>query len=153
MFERDQRGIALVPVYVQYVQDTISSYHSGEQYGDWSAEYDFRVTGVSLTPRDRYSEEKLGLPEVKAGDVVYVLWMTYSSGDSFGSSSGNGEVLWVFKDATLALRAKQKFEAAEDAYQIEIEADDGVKFVLSNPAAGYFENMGFCEVSTFLVNP
>lgn len=143
----------MVPLYVQYEQNTISSYHSGEQYGDWSAEYDFRVTGVSLTPRSRCYEEEFGLPEVKAGDAVFVLWMTYSSGDSFGSSTGNGEVLWVFKDAALALRAKQKFEADEDALQIEIETDDGTKFVLSNPAYGYFENLGYLEVSTFLVNP
>lgn len=143
----------MINLYVQYDLRTVNSYHSGEQWGDWSAEYDFTVIGVSLTPHDRWSEEKLGLPDVKAGDVVFVLWMTYSSGDSFGNSSGNGEVLWVFKNANKALAAKQAFMASPDVYIIEIEDDDGDKFTLSNPASGYFENMGHMEISTFLVNP
>lgn len=140
-------------LYVQYECLTVSNYHDGEQYGDWSAEYDFTVKGVSLTTSHQYSEERFALPLIKAGDVVFVLYMTYSSGNSFGRSSGNGEVLWVFKDSVLGMKAKQKFEKDEDQFQIEIETDDGNTFKMSNPAAGYFENMSNIELTAFLVNP
>lgn len=143
-------------LYVKYELNCLDNYHSGEQYGDWYAHYDFSVKGVSLSEPEAYGcYEKFGLKEVELGDVVYVLWMTYSSGDSFGSSTGNGEVLWVFKDVKLALRAKQLYEKinADDncMFSIEMETEDGEKFKMSNPAAGYFENMGSIEVSTFLV--
>lgn len=149
----------MTDLYVKYELNTLESYHSGEQYGDWSATYDFKVKGVSLTEPESYGQyDKYSLPDVKMGDMVYVLSMTYSSGDSFGSSYGNGEVLWVFKDPALAMRAKQTYDKVnrEDnshEFSIDIETDDGTKFKMSNPAAGYFENMGSCDVAIFLVEP
>lgn len=148
----------MTDLFVQYSSICIHSYRSPEQYGDWSASYDFRVTGVSLTSSDTYMEEKLGcLVDVAPGDPVFVLSMTYSSGDSFGNSDGNGEILWVFKDSKLALQAKQLWQKENEKdnpeYSIEFEVDGGKKVKLSNPAAGYFENLGHVSIDTFLVNP
>ena len=144
----------MIDLYVEYSEITVDSYHSGEQYGEWSATLDFRISGVTLTkPENGYSYESAALPEIKAGDVVRVLWMTFSSGDTFGRSTGNGEVLWVFKDPILAIRAQQAFENSIDKYSIDIETDTGEKLMLSNPAAGYFEDIGHIEISMFLVNP
>jgi outer membrane protein assembly factor BamB len=83
--------------------------------------------------------------------------MTYSTGDTFGHADGKGEVIWVFKDATLAMKAKElwdKENAKRDPeFSIEFEADGGIMVKQSNPAAGYFENVGHIGVETFLVNP
>lgn len=145
-------------LYVQYREICTESYHSGEQYGDWRQSYDFGVEGVSLTSRGRYDEEKLGcLVDVKAGDVVYVLYMTYDTGDTFGRATGKGEVIWVFKDVQLAMKAKQRWIEENDKndpeFSIEFEVDGGETLTQSNPAAGYFENVGYISVDTFLVNP
>lgn len=145
-------------LFVQYNEHCTHSEREDVDYGSWSESYDFRVTGVSLTSRERYGEEKLGcLVDVKAGEPVFVLYMTYDTGDTFGRATGRGEIIWVFKDAGLAMAAKAKWEAENEKrdpeFSIEFEADGGIDVRQGNPAAGYFENMGFIEVATFLVNP
>lgn len=145
-------------LFVQYNQVCIHSERSPEEYGDWSASYDFQVVGVSLTSRDHYGEEQLGcLVDVKAGDTVFVLYMTYDSGDTFGHATGQGEVIWVFKDADLAMKAKALWVAENNKrdpeFSIAFEVDGGQTVKQSNPAAGYFENVGYIEVQSFLVNP
>ena len=145
-------------LFVQYDETCTHSYRSPEQWGDWSESYDFRVKSVSLTSRDRYDEEKLGcLVDVKAGEPVFVLYMTYSTGDTFGRAEGKGEVIWVFKDPDLANKAKVKWaeenQKRDPEFSIEFEVDGGETVKQSNPAAGYFENVGYIEVETFLVNP
>ena len=148
----------MTDLYVQYEENLISSTREPVQYGSWSETWDFRVTGVSLSSRDRWNEEKLGcLVDIKAGDTVFVLLMTYDTGDSFGRAYGRGEVIWVFKDADLAMKAKAKWQAENEKrdpdYSIEFEVDSGKTVKQSNPASGYFENVGYIDVQTFLVNP
>lgn len=144
-------------LFVQYTQHCISSHRDPEPFGDWREEYDFSVNGVSLTSRSRYCDETITVGvEIKAGEPVFVLYMTYSSGDSFGRAYGKGEVLWVFKDPALAMKAKKQWEndaEEESKYSVEFEVDGGQTIKLSNPASGYFENVGHIDVSTFLVNP
>jgi hypothetical protein len=148
----------MTELFVQYNKECIDSYRSEEMYGDWREEYDFNVTGVSLTSRDRWGEDKLGcLVDVKAGEPVFVLYITYDTGDSFGRARGVGEIIWVFKDAALAMKAKAKYEEenskSNPEFTITFEVDGGETLSQSNPAAGYFENFGYATVETFLVNP
>jgi hypothetical protein len=148
----------MTELYVQYDKNCTDSYRSGEMYGEWRESYDFSVRRVSLTSSGDYYEEKLGcLVDVKAGEPVFVLYITYDTGDSFGRARGVGEIIWVFKDAALAMKAKQQYEEENEkcnpAFSIEFEVDGREKLKQSNPAAGYFENFGYAHVETFLVNP
>lgn len=146
-------------LFVQYYQYCTDSYRSEEEYGDWHESYEFGIDGVSLTSqRHSNAEDKLGcLVDVKAGEPVFVLYMTYDTGDTFGSAKGQGEVIWVFKDAALAMKAKQQWVEENDKlnpeFSIKFEVDGGEYVTQSNPAAGYFENVGYITVATFLVNP
>ena len=145
-------------LYIQYDERCTHSEREPVEYGSWREEYDFRVTGVSLTSRERWGEEKFEIGcDVKAGDPVFVLYMTYSTGDSFGRAEGRGEVLWAFKDAKTATEAMKRWKEENDKrdpeFSVKFEDDVGRVIQLSNPAAGYFENMGYLELVTFLVNP
>ena len=145
-------------LFVQYDEICTHSYRSPEQWGDWSEEYDFNVRGVSLSSRDRWNEEKFNLDiDVKAGEPVFVLYMTYSTGDTFGRATGRGEVLWVFKDPDTAKEAlriwKEENDKRDPEYSVKFEDDVGRVIQLSNPASGYFENLGYLDLQTFLVNP
>lgn len=145
-------------LFVQYHEHCTENYHSGEQYGDWRQSFDFGIDSVSLTSQNRYDEEKLGcLVDVKAGEPVFVLYMTYSTGDTFGHAEGKGEVIWVFKDPALAMKAKAQWEEENNKrdpqFSIAFEVDGGQWITQSNPAAGYFENIGYTSVETYLVNP
>ena len=145
----------MTKLFVQYNERCICSHRASGRYGDWSEEYDFDVKSVSATSRNNfYAEETINVGiDVAAGDVVFVLYMTYSTGDSFGRATGKGEVLWAFKDAAIAMKAKAAWEQKGKDYSIEFEVDGGNTITLSNPASGYFENLGAVDIATFLVNP
>lgn len=144
-------------LFVQYKSVCVEEYHSGEQYGDWSAEYDFTVKGVSTASlksgkyrQTDYLEEEFEVDfDATPGETIWVLSMVYSSGDSFGSSSGNGEVLWVFKSRELAEHVASQVNDNSEQFQIAIKTDGGADIVLSNPAAGYFENISAMYVEPF----
>lgn len=144
-------------LFVQYTQVCVENEPAKEEYGDWYAAYDFTVKSVSTGSfngkyRDSVSEEQFEVDfEVNPGDTLWVLSMTYSSGDSFGRSDGNGEVLWVFKDRKLAETAGDALYDHQDDWEIEFEVESGKKIKMSNPAAGYFENIGTLRVEPFVL--
>lgn len=138
-------------VYVTTDSIMTGSYHSGEEFGEWSESSSFYVNTASLTkPDESFEKVEIGV-DVEVGDIVYALYMTYSSGDSFGSSSGNGEVVWVFKDQTLAYRAVRAIEKDQDKQALTFETDIGTMVRLSNPAYGYFECLENVDVVELLV--
>lgn len=146
-------------LYVEYRERCVNSHRSDEPYGDWREDWDFNVVKVSTTHPDSYyyTYEKFDLGDdvdIKIGDVVYVLSMTYNTGDSFGRASGRGEVIWVFKNQEVAEQAykiwRDKAENSDD-YMIEIFTDSGQSLKLSNPASGYFEDCGYVDLKSFNV--
>ncbi len=147
-------------IYVQHKQYCTNSTQSDESYSEWSASYDSEITGASLSPK--YGDEEFEVSfECTPGIPVFVLSMTYTTGDSFGSSSGNLEILWVFKDPETALNAKQVWETAcynhdnsltYDDYSVQFQDEQQNIITLSNPAIGYFEKIENINLSIFLLN-
>lgn len=132
-------------------------HHDGQRYGSWESSHSYRIDRVCL--QNEQSDEHFGFGEyfdiaipveLQRGDPVYVLVMRYSSGDSFGHSTGNGEVLWAFADARVAFKAKDTFLKDEnrDSYSVNITLEDGSEIPVGNPAYGYFENIENIEVHT-----
>ena len=145
-------------LFVQYDSECTHREREPVEYGSWREEYSFSVKGVSMSSRDRWNEEKFGVRfDVAAGEPVFVLYMTYDSGDSFGRAYGKGEVLWVFKDADTARNAlkvwKEENDKQDPEFTVDFLDDAGEWVKMSNPAAGYFENVGYIDLETFLVNP
>lgn len=138
-------------LFVKYSELTVETNPAKEEYGDWSTELHFSVEGIFLT-KDRYfSYEEIEVDfEVSLGDELYVLCMIYSSGDSFGTCRGNGEVIWVFKDKALALKLAKEFEDSKE-YSIVFTTESGNLVTLSNPASGYFENVSSMNIESFKV--
>lgn len=127
------------------------SEYSDEPYGDWSASYVFNVKGLSLNkPRTDYEKFNTCF-DVKEGDTVYVLYMIYAEGNSFGGSSGNGEVLWVFKDLDVAKEAKKALEDQGESFSVVFYNELGEKATMSNPGAGYFESVEDIQLESFVV--
>lgn len=127
------------------------SEYSDEPYGDWSADYDFDVNGVSLEKPNSSYEQFQTCFDVQNGDTVYVLSMIYSTGDSFGRSSGNGEALWVFKDFEVAKKAAQAIKDQEDKYSVSFLNENGEKATMSNPGSGYFECVEDIRLESFII--
>lgn len=145
----------MAKVIVSTERETISEYSSSEKYGDWSSDHTYRVTGVRLCSSiDDAWEETFELGDVKAGDEVHVLSIVYGTGDSFGKSSGNGEVVMVYKSRALAEQAYSMYDEKSGDYSIKLpfETPKGTEFrAISNPAAGYFECLESLDLETFIV--
>ncbi len=147
-------------LYVNYHEQCLEDYWDGEEYGDWHREWEYDVKSVGLSSLADWAgvgydvEEFTTDFDVDPGDRVYVLWMTYRTGDTFGHETGSGEILWVFKDRTAAEAAREIWEAnARDAYSVEFLTDTGKTVQVSSPASGYFEDLGVLELTEFVVNP
>jgi hypothetical protein len=138
---------------VKAVELRTASYRSGEDYGDWSESNDFDLgTGVAIEKGDgrdhRREYFKVGF-DAKCGDLVHLVVLRYSSGDSFGSASGLGEVLWIFKDSELAYKALRQVEQKNDeATSYEFETEGGTKKSVGNPVYDYFSNVQDVDVVT-----
>lgn len=122
------------------------------QFANWSANYDFAVQGVSLSKETYFSAVEIEVPfEVKDGEAVYVLSYTYSSGDSFGTARGQGSVVHVFKDPSIAFAAAAEYEKRQDDYKILLTIDGGEVKSFDNGCYGYFENLTSVDVTRFVV--
>lgn len=136
----------MTKIYVHTSSHLISEHRSEEEYGSWSRECSFHLDNVSLT-HDNFAD--VFEQDVQYADIVHVLYMVYSSGDSFGSDSGIGEVIWAFKDENLAWAAYNKLllETKDDGlHEISIQTEHG-ELRFRNPAFDYFS----CVEGIFLV--
>lgn len=138
-------------LYVSYYNNcVVNDFDAGRGDWDhqWHREYDFGIYGVNL---DRNGESIDVDFEAKVGDTVYVLSMTYGTGDSFGNSSGEGEILWVFKDFDVAREAALKVREQQNKFSVVFSDENGNVHQLSNPGAGYFECVESVDITTCIV--
>lgn len=128
----------MTQLFVQYSRHVLNDHRENVEYGSWGRDEDFTVTGVSLSdsPYNQLIESVTVDVDIAYADVVHVLWMTYSSGDSFGTARGIGEILWVFKDEEIAWEAYRKWESDNDQQSVEFQVDGGKTIKLNNPAWG-----------------
>lgn len=139
-------------LFVDVSNEMTQGKRSKKPYGDWSETYEFKVKGVSLARDDYFSPELFEVPfEVLNGDKVFVLHMTYSSGDSFGTARGKGTVLAVFKDQKLAYDALDNLHKNEEEYDFFFVNEIGEKFKVHNVAYGYFEHITSTSVDEIIV--
>jgi hypothetical protein len=92
---------------VIYSSECTESYQSDEQFGSWSAEYYFRVhsftTSVPGDPNwDWVWETDVDATNDVIPEAMHCVWVRYSDGDSFGRSTGNGQIVGLFKDEDAA---------------------------------------------------
>lgn len=137
-------------IYVDSDSYENSSYHDGEEWGEWSSDSSFEINSVHI--HSRSGEEPIDIgSDVDIGDEVYILSMIYGQGDSFGHGSGLGEVLFGFKDIEVAVKAEKVWNESENFSSVTFLSDTGEEVTLSNPGSGYFENVESIALTAFIV--
>lgn len=98
--------------------------------------------------------------DLKAGDIVHVVYAVYSTGDSFGLDSKMClEILSVHKDIAVALENCDAAYKTDDhivrgeaeKMRLVIKQDDGTSYELKGyaiPWNGYFESLDYVEIWT-----
>lgn len=141
-------------LYITYTETRISSARGEGDYADWRDEYYYSVDSAFISPPNRKAYEEIGLDfEIKVGDKLYVLWATYSTGDSFGMAYGQGEIIWVFSDKSWACNAKDIIQLNRKEPYVEIIVDGDKAIRIGNIAFGYFDSLDSTYITELVVQP
>ena len=127
-----------------------TEYHSDDNgpYSSWRAEYENSFEHIR--PSDDTTDVLCPF-EIKPGEECYVVWVEWSSGDSFGSGiRSNYDVIGVFRDEISARELadtiygrnqKETKDDDRDDYHIKCETSDGQSFNRYASWNGYFEKL------------
>jgi hypothetical protein len=118
----------------------------------WSAD------GITLSDRDGHHALPVDFP-VEAGDLVYVVYAVYSTGDTFHRADGEYlEVISFHKDMNTAaknvtaLNGRRDRGSAGNDYKMTITYDSGATVERYCPWDGYFESLDYVTCSAFTVS-
>lgn len=124
-----------------------------------------KVTSLDAKDSLAYSLKNGEFPEcdlvvgadVGVGDKVYIVWVEYTTGDSFGSDSGNIEMIGAFVDVDRANKCAQSCKDFGeddsagymdlDRYSLKVELDNGQTYSVHVPWTGYFEHLDQVHVT------
>ena len=131
------------------------SEYSEEQYGDWSESWSHYFGSIHLLAHGQYSDVNSD-HAFNIDDHVYVVWLEYSSGDSFGwANSKYTQVVGVLKTQ----EAADEFEAwinhtsGEKGDGNIFESSDGQTIEVYRSWEGYFENLEAVHIQSTLIEP
>ena len=123
---------------VEIDQICTDSYSSSEEWGDWSSDNSNYFKQVTKT--DVYPDITSSL-NIKEGELCFVVWAEWSSGDSFGTArDGNTEALAIFTDVQSVKEFQEKVLNSE-GYSVNFTTPDGQIHDVRCPWAGYFETL------------
>ena len=138
-------------VRVKYESILISSHHSDEKYGEWHENYSSRITEVVKVNKDEKSSYNSDIFPIKADSkVVYVVYMIYNSGDSFGVSEGNIDIIHCTSDLEAAKNLALSVRNSND-YLIKLKNEFDEDVSICNQAYGYFESIESLCVEAFSI--
>jgi hypothetical protein len=80
------------------------------EYTDSYYNWELKEVFLNKDNADWYRREETVNFNVKSGDTVYVVWVQYSTGDTFSHSEGHGTIVGVYKTYDEAKEVQQKIE-------------------------------------------
>ena len=118
----------------------ISPGQEDEEWPSYEDEHtDWYLTKCSLVKTNSWREEEVDVKfNTKAGDVIYVVYVRYETGNSFGTSYGRWKILGVHSDLS---DAQKELESINDGTHPD-------KYVWT----GYFESLEHCDIQAMVIN-
>lgn len=118
-----------------------------------STEGDYYVKSVHLSGGMRDEYETPGDETIEVGDTVYVAYVVYTTGDTFGSDGGYHAPLVVTKDVTIANKALDWARNIKDYGHCTQDWAAGMENKPYPCWYGYFEYVDKFAIDTFIVSP
>ena len=131
---------------------------SDEEYGDWSAKTIHHITGAVKVKEKEYFN--LEVNDNFLDKEVYLLYILYSSGDSFGTGSGNIEYLDIFENYDKALEVKKIIDEDYEQNPIYTSEANNLFYTKENgnivkiPTCmykGYFEDLESSNIQKIII--
>lgn len=111
--EKDNRN----ELYFEISESCIRDYHDGKEWGEWATDYVHSLDKVSRNKDllNKWNFESHKVPdEVYNATSVYVVVVTYDSGDTFGRSTGHLAIAFVTENADEAVACKNAILEQEE---------------------------------------
>lgn len=111
------------------------------------------IQGISIVDTE---VSDFNLENIKVGDVVYVIYAIYSTGDSFGNDTCGGfEVIIMNSNSDIATKNYDiivKNQNNRDRGTVELTLDNGNIMSYYPPWNGYFENLEDLRLESYCVS-
>jgi hypothetical protein len=137
---------------VEYLSSLGYSESEDEPYGSWSESWNSTIEDVYEIGDDvrrPYNSEIFLVPDETT--EVFVVYMIYSTGDSFGCADGKIDILHCTANREAAHDLAKMIISNPDKSSIEYTDDFGRKITIGNPGYGYFESIDSVEVDRYMV--
>ena len=131
-------------LYLQYCESShgggISPGDEDEAWPCYEDEHtDWHLTKCSLTKTNSWSEEEVDIELTpKIGDIIYVVYVRYTTGNTFGTFYGQWKILGVHYNLS---DAQKELESINDGTHPD-------RYVWT----GYFENLEHSDVQAMVLN-
>ena len=117
----------------------VHSEYASEKYGDWHEVYNNTMTPLA------YLTDKLpdvnSIHNVSPGYTAFVVWVEWTSGDSFGSGTGiSTEVIGLFESLESAQFLKHALQEHNKKYDRTGYERESVKYHITTPDGQLFES-------------
>ena len=145
-------------LFVSTETQTVRDYHDGETYGSWERVENYLGSKVALEGKGSigwFSEEVEVSFEPKVGQWVFVVIVQYSSGDSFGNSSGNISIAGVYDTPDKAAQVRQAIleDEKNNPHSYESLEIPGEASIYPGDWKGYFESLEDVRIEMEAVRP
>ena len=142
---------------VEVISRCTDSYRSPEQYGEWRESWDNHLKGIARAGVEH--PDVVSIHDIARGEDAWVVWVEYSSGDSFGCADrGYTDVIGIFRKADYAaaeelqrgLEVTSKYDYNRHDYKIE--TSDGQVFESGFASwTGYFDSLDTVHIERVTV--
>lgn len=137
---------------VTYDEFCTHNEREGVEYGSWSEHYDSSVTGAYRIGDDEkapWDSETFVVPD--DATEVFVVYMIYSTGDSFGNADGKIDIMHCTSNEEAADALAKQVVENNESFSIKFTDDFGREISIDNRGAGYFEHIDHIGVERFTV--
>ncbi|MCA9497314.1 MAG: hypothetical protein KC589_10315 [Nanoarchaeota archaeon] len=116
---------------------------------------DYYINGLKLAENNKYFDLTIE-GNIEYGDILYLVYGKYETGDSFHRETGRIEFVDVFRDRQNAYGCKRELEnhynkhkigIYEEDHYCQLKRENGTLYQYSIPWHGYFERLNFIEVN------
>lgn len=140
------------------VEDDLSDHDTSEADPDdkWSrasTHTEHNITGFKVRPESQYGDVLVPY-EPERGVDYYLLYVVYTTGDSFGRDSGHGIEyigLYTKDELHIARENEQRIEAhnyGDREVKLQLLMPNTIDFYMYVPWQGFFESLDYVSIET-----
>lgn len=122
---------------------------ASERYGDWNRLQHNEIVGFEIAKEEEYFDIIVSFNPIENKEY-YLLYVQYTTGDSFGQSNGNIEHIGLYESRDLAVNNAKRirehnetksFKHFSDEYSVILVSEEGLEYRQSTSWKGYFERI------------